>query len=110
MMDVRYGAMPNDCFINYMKYLTDRVYKILPMSEENVGTIVEYMNDLCEEMIGNYELIESLKEDGLFLSLMGNIQYLIKDENYMVHKICKKKVFNSISTIEKLINKYSKEE
>lgn len=107
MIEVKYGMIPNECFINYMKYLTDRVYKILPMQEENVLTIVEYMNDLCEELLGNSELINSLKKDGLFLSLMGNIQYLIKDNNYTDHKMCKKKVFNSISIIEKLIRKYS---
>ncbi|GAH02925.1 unnamed protein product, partial [marine sediment metagenome] len=79
MMNVKYGAIPNDYFVNYMKYLTNRVYKILPMSEENSITIIDYMNDLCEELLGNMELIDVLKSDGMFISLMGNIQYLIKD-------------------------------
>ena len=107
MMNVKYGAIPNDYFVNYMKYLTNRVYKILPMSEENSITIIDYMNDLCEELLGNMELIDVLKSDGMFISLMGNIQYLIKDNNYNDHKSCKKKVFNSIDIIEKLIIKYS---
>ena len=95
--------MNDEHFINYMKYLTSRIYKILPLQEEGCDTIVEYMEDLCQELVGNSEIIEYLKWDGNFLILMGNIQYLIKDENYKNHTVCKKKVFNSIDAINKLI-------
>lgn len=105
-MIIKYGIMPDEHFVNYMKYLTSRIYKILPLQEESCETIVEYMEDLCQELVGNSELIESLKWNGNFLTLMGNIQYLIKDENYKDHKTCKKKVFNSIEAINKLIKKY----
>jgi len=105
-MIIKYGLMQNEHFVNYMKYLTSRIYKILPMQEEGCDTIVEYMEDLCNELAGNAELIESLKWNGNFLILMGNIQFLIKDENYEDHSICKKKVFNSIGVIEKLIKEY----
>lgn len=106
-MIIKYGLMSNECFVNYMKYLTSRVYKILPMQEEGCDTLVEYMEDLCQELVGNSELIESLKWNGSFLTLMGNIQYLIKDENYKDHKTCKKKVFNSLSAIDKLAKEYN---
>jgi len=105
-MIIKYGMMSDEHLLNYMKYLISRIYKILPMQEEGCETLIEYMEDLCHELIGNSEMIEELKWDGNFLILMGNIQYLIKDENYKEHKTCKSKVFSSIDAINKIIDNF----
>jgi hypothetical protein len=103
-MKIRYGQIPNETFCNYLGFLIDKVYKILPMKEQNNITLHEYLESLQRELIGNIDLIIKLKEDRNFLSLMSKIQYLI--DNEYDNTICKKEVFSCINIIEKIIKKY----
>jgi hypothetical protein len=107
-MEIKYGQIPNEMFCNYLGFLINKVYKILPMKEQNNITLHEYLESLQRELIGNIDLIIKLKEDNDFLSLMSKIQYLTSNEYDNI--ICKKEVFSCISIIEKIIKKYRGDE
>lgn len=100
MVQVNYSIIPNEFFINYFDFLISKVFKCLPMKENNEITLSTYMESLLRELIGNKELIIELKGSPIFLSLLGKIEYLIQNEVDM--KTYKKDIFDCITLIEKL--------
>jgi hypothetical protein len=107
MIKTKYYAIPNECFSNYFKFLIGKIYKILPMTEEGNIHLKEYMESLQRELIGNMNLVEDLKYDGYFITLLNKIEFLI-NEKYD-HTICRKEVFECINIIKKIIAKYNLE-
>lgn len=104
MIKTKYQLIPNEYFANYLQFLVDRVWKILPMSEEDNQHLQGYMESLQRELIGNMNLIDDLKYDGYFITLLNKIEFLISEE--YTHETCRKEVFESISIIEKISDRY----
>ncbi len=105
MIKTKYYAIPNEYFANYFQFLIGKVWKILPMSEEDNKNLKGYMEGLQRELIGNMNLVEDLKCDGYFITLLNKIEYLIS-EDYS-HEVCRKEVFECISIIEKISEKHT---
>lgn len=105
MIKVDYGAIPNQLFINYLEFLIDQLYKSLCLKEDKNDTLFSYLTSLRNELIGSTKLIEILKYDARYCSMLNKIQYLISEQD-MSHKEFKKEVFACISIVEKLIKKY----
>lgn len=108
MINANIEAIPNELFNNYLEFLISKIYKILCMREENDLTLPKYMQSLQRELIGNKELIISLKFDSNFLSLLGKLEYLISNEVSI--KTYKKDIFDCISLIKKMKEKYFQKE
>ena len=107
-MKTDYAMISNDKFCHYLDFLIGKVYKILGIKEsEDNENFKKYTERLLREMIGNFNLIEDLKYDGYFITLMGKINYL-SSEKYD-NKICREEVFECISLIKKIIKVYSLE-
>lgn len=104
MIDVKYGQIPNELFNNYLKYLVNKMFKVLPMKEHEVKSLNSYLRSLQIELIGSTELIETLKNDPQFLSLMNTIQFFI--DNEFNNQTCKREVFKCIHILEDLQKKY----
>ena len=106
MIDVKYGQLSPVAFERYFTFLVGKMYKILPMKEENCETLEQYIESLQVELIGNRDLVDVLVEEPMFISLLNIIQYFISNE-YDV-KLCKREVFRAISLIEQINTKYFK--
>lgn len=105
MVKVNYDAINDDqFFLNYLNFLINRVYKILPISEEEPATLKSYLNSLILELIGSKDLILKLKKDASFLSLIATLQSL--SENQYPHSVIRSEVFKCIDIIKKLIDRY----
>lgn len=104
MIKTKYYALPNEYFANYFNFLIGKVWKILPMTEESDHNLKQYMEGLQRELIGNLNLVEDLKCDGYFVTLLNKIEFLINEE--YDHYICRKEVFECIDLIKKIANKY----
>ena len=104
MIETKYYAIPNQYFANYFKFLIGRVWKILPMNEEENIHLKDYMESLQRELIGNMNLVESLKYDGYFITLLNKIEFLINKE--CEHSVLRKEVFECVDLINKLQSKY----
>ena len=104
MIETKYYAIPNQYFANYFKFLIGRVWKILPMTEEENIHLKDYMESLQRELIGNMNLVESLKYDGYFITLLNKIEFLINEE--CEHQVLRKEVFECVDLINKLQSKY----
>lgn len=77
----------------YMSKLIGRIFKIIPMNEENVGTLDAYVDSLTREILGNAKLF--LGEE--LLSVSGTLNGL----DYTNHKSLKSDIFKAIELIEK---------
>lgn len=104
MIETIYENIPDQMLVNYLKFLINRVFKILYMQEENNPDIDKYMTSILRELTGHKELIEAIRYDGDFLSLMNKIQFLIGD--YSDHYIVRKEVLECINIVKKLQKRY----
>ena len=105
MVKVNYDAINDDqFFLNYLNFLINRVYKILPISEDEPVTLKSYLDSLVLELLGSKDLILKLKKDASFLSLISTLQSL--SENQYSHNVIRSEVFKCIDIIKKLIDRY----
>lgn len=99
-INTKYGEVPVEYLKNYLQKTIDKIFKILPLKEKKSETLHTYLKSLQIELIGNNELINELKNEPNFLSILGTIEYFINnDENVDVYK---REVFKLIDIIEKI--------
>jgi hypothetical protein len=98
-MKTLYGELPNEHLIVYVDGLIAKVFKILPMKEENSPTLSIYIQSLLRELVGAKELIEQLKSNQDFIVLLDVLQSLVKEDDLQNFK---SDVFKSISTIKRI--------
>lgn len=99
-MNIIYQNMPAKHLQNYYGFLIGKVYKILPMKEQNNQDLSKYLESLQHEVIGNMKLLDDLKYDGYFIALLNKIQFLISS-NY-THEECRATVFECIDLVKKI--------
>lgn len=107
MIDVKYGFLPTNSLCNYFEFLINKIYKILPMREDNSKTLKIYLEGLLRELIGNKELVSILANEPRFVSVLNSIQFLILEE-YSV-QVYKKEVFKCIHILSDIKTSYFKE-
>lgn len=98
---------PYKALDSYLHNLINKVYKILPMKEEQCDTLTSYILSLENELIGCYELWDILDDSPQFLAVINIIKYLSIEE-YDI-STCKREVFKAIHLIEKVIKDIEKE-
>lgn len=106
MVKVNIDAFNDDRFLaNYLNFLIGRVFKILPIFENEPDTLTDYLESLLIELTGAKSIVNKLKHDVLFLSLLSILQYI--SENKCDHKVLKREIFKCIGIVEKLKEKYN---
>ncbi len=106
MVKININAFNDDQFlVNYLNFLTNKVFKILPIFENEPNTLREYLESLLLELAGTKSVVVKLKHDVNFLSLISILQYI--SQNKCNHKTIKRETFKCIGIINKLKNKYS---
>lgn len=91
---------------NYFGSLIDRFFKILPLKESGECSLDVYMRSLQAELLGCGSLIESIRYDPMFLSLVAILQYFIDNPDCEVPFV-KREVFRAISVCNKLKERYA---
>lgn len=87
------GKIDDQKLESYMAKLIGRIFKIIPMNEENVSTLEFYVDSLVREIFGNSKLFHGEE----MIALCGTLKGL----NYDNHKLLKSDVFKAIHLIEK---------
>jgi hypothetical protein len=96
----KYGEINNRTASLCLKDYINKVFKILPMREENCKTLNVYIPSLLREMIGNHSLMIGSPAEKDFLSLVGTLENLAnKDISY---EDLRSDVFKSISILKKM--------
>ena len=97
--------MDEKMLLNYISNLINLFFKILPIRESNESSLKTYMESLQAEMLGCQSLIEAVKSDHLFLSLVSILQFLI-DNIESEPAVFKREIFKAISICNKLKARY----
>lgn len=105
MINTKYGEIPTDVLISSLNRLTGKVFKILPMREENCDTLDEYVKNLLRELINTKSLIRSLKDEGDLLSLLSTLEGMTSNDVDL--DICRSDVFKCMGIIKKMIDNLS---
>lgn len=93
--DVR---VPLRALDGYLQNLIDKVFKILPMKEEQCSTLPSYLRSLESELVGCYKLWDELADEPQFLALINVVNYLAFEEYDVA--VCKREVFKAIHLVE----------
>lgn len=80
----------------YLERLTSRIFKILPLYEEESTTLDSYVDSLVRELIGNSKIIKPLKKE--LLTLSGTLKGIEFDS----HKNVRSDIFKALEIIGKL--------
>lgn len=103
MIETSYGQITEKLCDNYFGCLINKIYKILPLKEEQFPTVNQYIESLLFEMTGNKKIIASIREDGQYLAVIGTLENLRQCDSI---KICKKEIFKCIRLIDSLNKRY----
>lgn len=95
-------------YARYMDALVGRLFKILPLWEEQSDTLGEYMQSLQLELVGLHNFEPELRDDEMLLSIIATLQYLIDTPDCKVGTV-KREVFRSIRVCTTLRDRYTAE-
>lgn len=90
---------------NYMDSLTNKFFKILPLSESGCTTLPDYLDSFLFELVGNGELVVMLNCDAQYMELTGILRRLI--DSHSCVKEVKREVFHAIHICKMLSDRYS---
>lgn len=107
MINTAVGVQVADKMLcDYLKFLVNRFFKILPMRENNEETLVTYAKSLQNELAGCEEFIVSLNNDSNILTLLSILQFIIDNPECPVSDV-KREIFKAINICNKLKDRYA---
>lgn len=104
-MSYKGNDIPAEANLNYLQTLISKVFKILPMKEQNIETVNVHIDSLLTELTGYKTLFEYVKYDARLLTVICTLKAI--QDNDMSHAVCKREVFKCIKCIEQLIEEAS---
>lgn len=106
MMTVYNVDLSRKIVIKRVEDLINQFYKILPLWENESETLSQYISSLIREMLGMQELILEWQNDGMYLSLLGILQFLLDNPDCDVGTV-RSDVFKAINIVKRLQKKYN---
>lgn len=103
------GKVTSNLIGNYFRALVNKIFKILPMKENEEDSLCIYLESLQAELLGCKELVGEIKENPLFLSLLSILQYLIDNPDLKTLKV-RREVFHAISICNQIKSIYATSE
>ena len=99
--------LPTKMVDNYLQWLVNQFFKILPLKEDGEPSLNEFMKSLQVELMGHKSLMRYLKDDSMYMTLLSILQYLIDNNcDDFDTAVVKREVFKAISICKKLRKKY----
>ena len=84
----------------FLTVITGKIFKILPLREDDNEYVHEYLDSLRIEMTGAIETFPELHENYDFISLVNTINYLIGNDFDV--PTCKREVFKMLKVVNRL--------
>lgn len=95
-MITKYGYIADEHFKKYIDSIVGKIYAILPMKEEGVPTVDEYVQSLNRELVEN---INVFKQSEHVLSVVCLLNNIIDEED---HSIYRKEVLHCCNIMAKV--------
>lgn len=85
---------------DFLDGLVGKIYKILPLKEEDNFYLSDYLDSLLIQLSGAFDMYPMLSKNDDYISIVNTVYYFSK--NRFTQKQCKREVFRCIDIIEKL--------
>lgn len=92
----KYGQITPEHFEKYKQSIVNRIYAILPMKEEGVDTISDYIGNLNRELIKTIDIFNNCER---VISVVCLLENLVDETN---HEAYRKEVLHCCNIISKL--------
>lgn len=102
--ETKYGELSNKSLNRYLEDKIGKIFKILPLYENDVRTLPTYIESLNMELSGAGELFIELNNNPDYITVMATLEYLIKHIGEIDKATCKREVFKCIGLIKQIIN------
>lgn len=86
--------------VTYINTLTNKIFKILPLTEECNPYLLDYLDSIHIELVGGLSTFPKLKTIDEYIVLVNTIEYF--KNNKLTHKQYKREIFKMIDCIAKL--------
>lgn len=100
-MNTKYGHIDDKLIKNYVERLKNKIFKALPLKEENCQTLDSYLEALIRELIGNELLIKQSNYNGQIISVISILESLIYQEDLANYK---SDIFSAMKILENIRN------
>lgn len=90
---------------NYLIDLKNRIFKILPLYEEENECLTEYIDSVCFELYGLRRLIGDLPHSIWYIKSLATLEQMkIESNSFGQNKKMKKEIFKVLNTIDNQID------
>lgn len=86
---------------NFLRSLTDKIYKVLPMYESGDSGVFTYIERFIAELKGGMYTFPVLQSEGQYISVINNLNYILHCQCSVEE--CRRQTFDSISLVKKII-------
>jgi hypothetical protein len=101
-MNTKYGQLPDEMLVAYVDGMIAKVWKMIPMKQGRTKSLSKYMESILREFIGQKELVSELRNNGDFQAIIGTLESLLNQDDFITFR---SDIFKVINLIEKLKNK-----
>jgi hypothetical protein len=98
-MNTKYGQLPDEMLLAYVNGMIAKVWKTIPMKQVGTDSLPKYLEATLREFVGQKELIEQLKNNEEFLTILGIMESLLNQDDFSKFR---SDIFKVINLIEKL--------
>lgn len=99
------SQLQTEAMYNYLTVLVNRIFKILPIREQEEDSLSTYLQSLLAEVLGCGCLVCEMKNDPDYIILVSVLQYLADHAGIEVKQV-RREVFKAISICNKLKSNY----
>lgn len=98
-METKYNPVDDSLVDKYLDKLVDKIFKLLPLREEENPTLAVYHRSLMLELTGFHNLFLEMQDNSEFISLLSSLESLMTIEDF---KLYRSKVFECINLVKKV--------
>lgn len=99
-METKYGTLPDEMLVTYVNGMISKVWKMMPMKESKTETLTKYIESILREFIGQKELVNELRENEEFQTILGILENLLNQDDFTKFRSDVFKVINLIDRIK----------
>lgn len=98
-MNTKYGKLPYSLTSTYKSLLINRIFKILPLKEEEYSTIDEHIDSLNSELFGFSVLCNDANDAAILISVVNLLEHIRIEAE---HKKYRREILKCCNLIDKV--------